>query len=280
MRIVLEGIQAIGFHGVLTSERHDGQPFIIDVTLKLPEPAVDDIAATVDYASVAEAVVSQVSGPPVRLIETLARRIADSLLANWPVLHCVTVTVHKPQSPINVPFRDVSCRLTRSSGDPISFTLSLGSNLGDSRVILLGAVEALRKTPGVTVNAISDVYRTSPVEVSDEYQPDYLNLVLLGTTTLSAHGLLQCASDIETRFNRQRPYSHAPRTLDIDLICVGDAFIDNPELILPHPRAYQRSFVLVPWAEIAPEAVLPQGSVQDLAAQAGMAGITRLGALC
>jgi len=279
MKVMLTGIEAVGFHGVLPAERHNSQPFVVDVKLYFPEPATDRLESTVDYSAVAQLVVSQVIGPPVNLIEKLGIRIADSLLAVWPVLRRATVTVHKPQAPIGVPFADVTSTVTRKRGRSTDFTLSLGSNLGDSRTLLREAVQALSDTPGISVAAVSHVYRTMPVEISDEQQPDYLNLAIIGTTTLGAFELLRSTCDIETRFYRQRPHPHAARTLDIDLITVGETYIDQPGLTLPHPRAHQRAFVLVPWAQIAPDAMLPEGRVADLANLANRQGIVDLGDL-
>ena len=115
--ILLTGIRAFGRHGVLAQERATGQDFVVDLALHVPSVAeaarTDDLARTVSYATVAQAVVDVVEGPPVDLIETLADRIAQVCLQDAKV-HRVTVTVHKPQAPIPVPFADVAVQLTRS----------------------------------------------------------------------------------------------------------------------------------------------------------------------
>ena len=277
MKIELTGLTATGYHGVLPDERQNGQPFTVDVELRLPEPAADDLAATVDYSAVAAEITAQIAGPPFALIETLAWRIAENLLAAHPALYGVTVTVHKPQAPMGVAFSDVSCTINCRRGTP--FVLSLGANLGDAAATLRAAVAVLAATPGITVSAVSDLYRTTPVEVDDEPQPDYYNLVLTGVTTLRPRQLWRKTTAVEDRFGRERPYPHAPRTLDIDLICVGGITSHSPSLTLPHPRAHQRAFVLLPWAQIAPDDILPQGRVADLAARIDNSGVTRLGPL-
>ncbi len=115
--ILLTGVRAFGRHGVLPSEREQGQDFVVDLELHIPAIAeaarTDDLESTVSYATLAESVVAVVAGPPVDLIETLAERIAAVCLAD-PKVEVVTVTVHKPQAPIPVPFTDVAVRLTRS----------------------------------------------------------------------------------------------------------------------------------------------------------------------
>ena len=267
MTIELTGLTARGFHGVLECERRDGQNFVVDIALRLPPPLADKLNCTVDYSAVAQAVTALIGGQPVDLIETLAARIADELLAGFPLLTQVAVTVHKPQAPVGVPFTDVSCRLEKGRRQPaLPFVLSLGANLGDAAATLSAAVDALAASAGVAVTAVSGAYQTTPVEVA-EPQPDYLNLVVLGLTTLNPRELLRRTSDIEDEFGRRRPHHHAARTLDIDIVMVGDIVSDDPEITLPHPRAAERAFVLVPWLSVDPDARLPQGRVTDLAAR-------------
>ena len=267
MTIQLVGLTARGFHGVLESERRDGQPFVVDVTLSLPPPQADNLRSTVDYSAVAAAVTAMIRAEPVDLIETLAARVADELLMRWPLLTGVVVTVHKPQAPIGVPFTDVSCRLERCRQSPaLPFVASLGANLGDSAATLRQAVASMASLPGVAVTAVSGIYRTTPVEVA-EPQPDYLNLVVKGLTTLRPREFLHCTAEIEDAFGRRRPHHHAARTLDIDIVAIGDLCEDEPEITLPHPRAAERAFVLVPWLSIDPDARLSDASVADLAAR-------------
>lgn len=115
-RIDVTGIKARGFHGVFDHERQAGQDFIVDVTLWLDLAAAvagDDLSQTVDYGELAKAVVSEISGPPVNLIETLADRIARTCLEAGGV-NSVEVRVHKPQAPVPVEFTDVTVTVRRS----------------------------------------------------------------------------------------------------------------------------------------------------------------------
>ena len=142
--------------------------------------------------------------------------------------------------------------------------LSLGSNLGERHAKLQGAVSALEDTPEVTVVAISSVYETDPVDAV-EGSGKFLNAVVLLDTTLTVHTLLDRALAIEDAFGRERSEPGAPRTLDVDLIVVGPRVADDESLKLPHPRAHERGFVLVPWLEIDPEGEIPgRGFVADL----------------
>lgn len=117
-RIALTGLRAMGYHGVLPSERVDGQLFVVDVVLHLPlAPAAagDDLAATVDYGVLANRVVAAVESEPVDLIETVAERVAR-LALEYPAVESVEVTVHKPSAPIEVPFADVAVTVVRTRG--------------------------------------------------------------------------------------------------------------------------------------------------------------------
>ena len=152
---------------------------------------------------------------------------------------------------------------------------SLGSNLGDRLGHLQGAVDALRDTPDVIVVDVSPVYETSPVG-GPEDSPDFLNLVVVAETTLEPRTLLERAQAIEDAYGRERESRWAPRTLDVDLIMVGNAVVDHDDLRLPHPLAHERGFVLVPWLAIDPQGEVPgQGPLAALAEAAGDAGITR-----
>ncbi|WP_134741150.1 2-amino-4-hydroxy-6-hydroxymethyldihydropteridine diphosphokinase [Nocardioides sp. 503] len=154
--------------------------------------------------------------------------------------------------------------------------LALGSNLGDKMASLQGAVEAIADTPDVWVTAVSPVYETEPVD-SPAGAESYLNAVLLVDTTLAAHRLMDRALAIEDAFDRERTeVLNAPRTLDVDLIVVGDRRSDDEHLRLPHPRAAERPFVLKPWHDVEPDAVFPdRGPISDLLAGLGTDGLVR-----
>jgi 2-amino-4-hydroxy-6-hydroxymethyldihydropteridine diphosphokinase len=131
--------------------------------------------------------------------------------------------------------------------------VALGGNLGDRERTLADAVAVLHEVVGGL--RVSSWHQTSPVGVGP--QPDFLNGAATGVTTLTARDLLDRLLEIERRFGRERPFPGAPRTLDLDLILYGDAIIDEPGLIVPHPRFRERAFVLEPLAEVAADWVDP-----------------------
>jgi 2-amino-4-hydroxy-6-hydroxymethyldihydropteridine diphosphokinase len=128
--------------------------------------------------------------------------------------------------------------------------VGLGANLGEAAPTVRAAMEALAALPGTQCIARSSLYRSAPVDADG---PDYVNAVVELRTGQAPLDLLRSLQAIEARFGRERPYHHAPRTLDLDLLLYGERRIDMPELAVPHPRWRERAFVLVPLAEIAPE---------------------------
>jgi len=135
--------------------------------------------------------------------------------------------------------------------------IGLGANLGDAGAALAQATKDVARLPGTTVVTRSSIYRTAPITTFDGAQVeapgnDYLNAVLKIQTSLPAPVLLRHLLQIESAAGRERPYLHAPRTLDLDLLIYGNGHIESPRLTVPHPRMWQRAFVLVPLAEVGP----------------------------
>jgi 2-amino-4-hydroxy-6-hydroxymethyldihydropteridine diphosphokinase len=156
--------------------------------------------------------------------------------------------------------------------------VALGSNLGPRLELLEDALNALADTPGCTVTGVSPVYETEPVTgpAAGGDQPSYLNAVVLIETHLNPYLLLDRGQAIEAALGRVRSQRWGPRTIDVDLICYDTESSHDEELILPHPRAHERAFVLAPWHDVDPSAELPgRGSVADLLAAAGSDGVRR-----
>ena len=143
--------------------------------------------------------------------------------------------------------------------------LALGSNLGDRLANLQAAVDALTAGPGLDEVAVSPVYETAPV--GGPPQPEYLNAVLVAVTSLPPRAVLDRSRAAETALGRVRGPRWGPRTLDVDVIVYGNEVSSDPELTLPHPRAHERAFVLAPWHDVDPGAVIPgRGPVAGLLA--------------
>lgn len=261
-RIALRGLTAKGHHGVFDHERENGQDFTVDITLHTKTAraaASDDLAQTISYADVADQVIGIITGEPVDLIETLAERIADAALATGAL--AVDVTVHKPSAPIPHDFTDaaVSIRrlgvLLRPPKPAAEVVVSLGSNLNDPVTqVEIGAGKLARVLEYERMSRT----RVTAAEVApgQPTQPNYINAIMIGSTTLSPLGLLAELQRIEDEQGRVRDERWGPRTLDLDLVSYkvagNEITSDDPDLTLPHPRAHVRSFVMEPWAEVDP----------------------------
>nr|WP_165776815.1 2-amino-4-hydroxy-6-hydroxymethyldihydropteridine diphosphokinase [Bifidobacterium simiarum] len=297
--IRLTGVRAEAAHGVYDFEHVDKQPFIVDATMFLDlaqAGRTDDLDDTVNYGAIANGIVEIIEGEHVDLIERLAAKIADRIL-DFDRIQRVIVTVHKPNAPIKVPFGDVSVTIERSrdhTGDsafassdaesreshgsgetqsgarPASrvhkAVVAMGGNIGDVEQTLRAAVVAIDGVPGNQITGISPLYRTAAWGM-EPGTPDFLNAVVEVTTTLDADTLLSALQTIEAAHGRSREVHWGSRPLDLDIVDFDGEISDDPHLTLPHPRAWQRSFVLAPWADLDPNAVLPGehgGRVADL----------------
>lgn len=146
-------------------------------------------------------------------------------------------------------------RLDVRPTEPVDVVLALGSNLGASHDTLRRAVLDLAEVEGLELTAVAPLARTEAVGGPE--QPDFLNTVVLGRTVLSARALLHACQQVENAHGRVREEHWGPRTVDIDIVTYGATVAVADDLELPHPRAHQRAFVLEPWAQVAPDAVLP-----------------------
>ena len=292
-QIVVEGIRVTGHHGVLTTERQAGQIFIADVVAHVNTrlaAATDHLGRTVNYSDIADAVAEVLAGDPSDLLETVAEHCARAVL-EFDGVECVDIAVHKPQAPLHVEFADVVVKIRRDlrsgtlwadkrigssagmSDDPLAAPgvgrdafderpaqpvpawIALGGNLGPVDATMREAVRALDRISGIHVRSTSALVKSAAV--GGPPQPDYLNAVVLVDTALAPRELLAACQGIEVVHGRERTVVNGPRTLDVDVIAFGDIAGESADLVLPHPRAHERAFVLVPMADIDPSAVLP-----------------------
>ena len=207
--ITLTGVHANGTHGVLAFEHERPQTFVVDVTLHLDLAAAgqsDDLNDTIDYGRVAKDITAVIEGPHVDLIERLAQRIADEILADAPAVASIDVTVHKPHAPIVVAFADVSVSISRVRATDNGRTaeehaihnavVALGGNVGEVESTLRAAVREIDALPGTQVTGISPLYRTAAWGMADG-TPDFLNAVVELETTMGSHELLAALQNIE-----------------------------------------------------------------------------------
>ena len=144
--------------------------------------------------------------------------------------------------------------MQKTAHQPVTAYIALGANLGDAAKTVQEAIQAIHALPHVQVTKQSSLYQTAAMESlpGTPKSPDYINAVIEVLCVISANALLEQLQKIEQRAGRQRPYTNAPRTLDLDILLFGNENINTDTLTVPHPRMWQRAFVLVPLAEIAP----------------------------
>jgi 2-amino-4-hydroxy-6-hydroxymethyldihydropteridine diphosphokinase len=155
--------------------------------------------------------------------------------------------------------------------------IGLGSNLGDREANLRGAIDTLRREPGIAVDSVSPLLRSRPMtlpQAEPQPQNEYLNAVAALGTTLSAFDLLTTLQRIEQQYGRTREQRWGPRTLDLDLLLYDNACIHTSELTVPHYGLKERAFVLIPLAHLAPDLVLPDGTpLQQLLREVDRSGM-------
>lgn len=155
--------------------------------------------------------------------------------------------------------------------------LGFGTNLGDRKMNLAQAVNNLNDRPDLAILRTSSIYETAPWGLTG--QPDFLNMVAEFETSITPNELLERVKKLEQSMGREDGPRFGPRLIDIDILLLGDLVVDEPDLIIPHASLHERAFVLVPLAELAPDAVHPVlgKTIADLAGQVdGLDGIKPL----
>ena len=139
--------------------------------------------------------------------------------------------------------------------------IGLGGNIGDTKQLIKDAIVCLAQYPELRVITRSCMYKSAPVEAIGDH---FVNAVISLETNSSAQRLLTICQEVEAQFGRERPFTNAPRTLDLDILSYGQDVVQTDTLTIPHPRMTQRAFVLIPLLEIAPNLNLPgYGNLQE-----------------
>lgn len=251
-------------HGVLPEETRLGQRFYLDIECETDVSAAaanDDYEKTICYATLCDLATQVSAEGPFRLIETLAERVALRILARFPIAARVTVHIRKPQAPIAAAFDHVGVEVTRHRANRIAF--SLGSNIGAKEANIRTALTHLNAAPGLKIEQVSHLYRTAPWGKED--QDWFLNACAVGTTRLSPFEALRLAKQTEVLVGRVPGERWGPRAIDIDILYLGDLSLEEPGLTLPHRDMFNRAFVLIPLAEIAPDDIVQGRRIAEAA---------------
>lgn len=253
--ILIENLTFFANHGVLPEETRLGQKFVLSGRLYFDfcgASRTDDITKTVNYAELCEKITEFTKYNTCKLIETAADQIAKHILINYPIIREVELTLRKPWAPIGLPLDCAGVSLKR--GRHMAY-IALGSNMGNRRAYLDGAVKALSDDEMCNVVRVSDYIETKPYGGVE--QDDFLNGMAAVETLYSPEELLDKLHELETAAKRERLVHWGPRTLDLDIILYDDIIMQTEKLTIPHIEMRKRSFVLIPLAQIAPYAKDP-----------------------
>ncbi|MCD8341171.1 MAG: 2-amino-4-hydroxy-6-hydroxymethyldihydropteridine diphosphokinase [Clostridiales bacterium] len=251
----IRGLRVFAHHGVYEEETRLGQTFVVNATLFLSTRQgglTDSLEDTVSYAEVCQFLTDYLQAHTWKLLEAAAEHTCRALLLRYPLLRGAELELAKPSAPIPLPFDSVSVCISRSWRRAF---LGLGSNLGDKKAYLDGAVEGLRRNPDIRVKAVSAYRTTKPY--GGVAQEDFLNAAVEIETLLPPYELLDALHRLEQAAGRERLVHWGPRTLDLDILFYDDLVQDDADLTIPHPDLQNRRFVLEPMAELAPNLVHP-----------------------
>jgi len=240
-------------HGVLESEKINGQPFIFDILIKVDNTFdfSDDIDNTVDYSKIFDFVKSFSTKNRLNLIETLGNELCDQILLIYDAIISVQVEIKKPNAPLDGKFEYVSVKIGKKRNTAY---LSLGSNIGDKYKNLTNAISKISNLNNTKILSKSKFYTTSPFEYKN--QDDFLNCCIKISTLLHPFELLKTFKDIEKEMLREKTVRFGPRTIDIDILLYNDDIITTDELTIPNLQMLNRKFVLIPLLDIYNDDIL------------------------
>lgn len=254
-RILIDGYELTGCHGVNPEEKVEPQRFVFSAQLDfdLTEAAeTDDVDKTVSYAAVCKVIKAFFGESSRDLVETLALGAARLIMLAFPRLVRAAVTVAKPDAPMKGKFDSVG--VTAEVKRSVAY-VGMGSSLGDRHAYLDKAKELIREDP--LVLSVSESARTETAPYGGAAKNAFINSALRVETLHTPEGLLGLLMRVERECGRTREVHWGDRTLDLDLLLFGDEVRSEGDLILPHPEMTRREFVLAPLADIAPHAVHP-----------------------
>lgn len=248
-KLSIVDLEVYAKHGLYAEEKVLGQKFLIslDIFYNMSTAAKNaDLAESINYGALSHDITDFFTSMSIDLIETCAYEVLKLIFEKYEFVEEVRVTIKKPWAPIGLPLKYPSVNISRKKR---RYFIALGSNMGNSEEILNSAISDM-KNNGIKIVKESSLYKTKAWGVTD--QADFLNQVIEAESFEEPEDLLKILQDIENSHGRVRLEKWGPRTLDLDIIFVDDEVIYTDELIVPHPYAHEREFVLEPMNEIAP----------------------------
>ncbi|MHC1683641.1 MAG: 2-amino-4-hydroxy-6-hydroxymethyldihydropteridine diphosphokinase [Clostridiaceae bacterium] len=249
-KIYIKDLEVYGYHGVNIEEKNMGQRFLISLELdiELRKAGIsDNLNDTVNYAEICYKVEDTFLLHKYDLIEKAAEEVAKTVLINFDKINKVKVLLKKPWAPIGKPLGYAAIEIERRWH---TVFISAGSNMGDKKRNIEDAIDILNNREDCKAVKMSQFYETQPVGYLD--QDTFVNCAFEIKTLLPADELMVVLLDVEKELKRERVIRYGPRTLDLDIIFYDDIITSDREVIIPHPRAHERQFVMKPLSDIAP----------------------------
>ena len=268
-KIHIKDLEIIGFHGAIPEEKVLGQKFVLSFELDVDLRQAgknDDLTKTVHYGELAQKVEEEFTKTSYDLIEKAAEEICEFVLLNYPLVKKVKLLLKKPWAPTRKHVEYVAVEIERKWN---KVYIAAGSNLGDKEETLKEAIYKIDKRKDCVVTKVSNFYTTDPVGYEDQDQ--FVNCVFEIDTLQTPSELMDTLLEVEKDFKRERIIRWGPRTLDLDIIFYNDIISYDEHILIPHPRAHERQFVMKPMCDINPYYVHPiyRKSVMDISSELG-----------
>lgn len=268
-KIHIKDLEIIGFHGAIPEEKVLGQKFALSFELDVDLRQAgknDDLTKTVHYGELAQKVEEEFTKTSYDLIEKAAEEICEFVLLNYPLVKKVKLLLKKPWAPTRKHVEYVAVEIERKWN---KVYIAAGSNLGDKEETLKEAIYIIDKRKDCVVTKVSNFYTTDPVGYEDQDQ--FVNCVFEINTLQTPSELMDTLLEVEKDFKRERIIRWGPRTLDLDIIFYNDIISYDEHILIPHPRAHERQFVMKPMCDINPYYVHPiyRKRVMDISSELG-----------
>ena len=268
-KIHIKDLEIIGFHGAIPEEKVLGQKFVLSFELDVDLRQAgknDDLTKTVHYGELAQKVEEEFTKTSYDLIEKAAEEICEFVLLNYPLVKKVKLLLKKPWAPTRKHVEYVAVEIERKWN---KVYIAAGSNLGDKEETLKEAIYIIDKRKDCVVTKVSNFYTTDPVGYEDQDQ--FVNCVFEINTLQTPSELMDTLFEVEKDFKRERIIRWGPRTLDLDIIFYNDIISYDEHILIPHPRAHERQFVMKPMCDINPYYVHPiyRKRVMDISSELG-----------
>ena len=268
-KIHIKDLEIIGFHGAIPEEKVLGQKFVLSFELDVDLRQAgknDDLTKTVHYGELAQKVEEEFTKTSYDLIEKAAEGICEFVLLNYPLVKKVKLLLKKPWAPTRKHVEYVAVEIERKWN---KVYIAAGSNLGDKEETLKEAIYIIDKRKDCVVTKVSNFYTTDPVGYEDQDQ--FVNCVFEINTLQTPSELMDTLLEVEKDFKRERIIRWGPRTLDLDIIFYNDIISYDEHILIPHPRAHERHFVMKPMCDINPYYVHPiyRKRVMDISSELG-----------